>query len=408
MADEAFALSPISARAALPSEADYDAIREAFMETARGRWFLSEYAKRNRNADTHLVLDAVARIETTMAAQKQPPATGLLESLGPIRLILADIKTSAAAAMTSPNAEDIFTAARNGARIVREIAWTLRECGADIRICDLLDTQVKAIDAGQQQAASNDSREAVMASFDLLMQRIEGLAIGDTAVTPPAGTATAAKPSEPAPLAPDTAAAEPHHTEAEAALAPGSIATNEPVQASAYIEPQTTAAPQHPDDAVEAAAEEPAERFDTVATAGIEAQADEAEAAANDTTTQDDLTTQEFAAQDMAVLDMVALEMAEPDIVEPEELEVGGDTAIAPDDVPAAQDDAPRHEVEVAAQNEPEVEVSLAPEPEPLSNPSLGAALIANGVLAGPKGPGSDPLAPIRRMSQVEKVAFFS
>ena len=63
MADEAFALSPISARAAQPREEDYDAISEAFMETSRGRWFLGEYAKRNRNADTRMVLDAVARIE---------------------------------------------------------------------------------------------------------------------------------------------------------------------------------------------------------------------------------------------------------------------------------------------------------------------------------------------------------
>src|SRR5882757_7951022 len=71
MADEAFALSPISARAALPSEEDYAAISEAFMETSRGRWFLTEYAKRNRNADTRMVLDAVARIEHSLAAQKE-------------------------------------------------------------------------------------------------------------------------------------------------------------------------------------------------------------------------------------------------------------------------------------------------------------------------------------------------
>ncbi|MES1148582.1 MAG: hypothetical protein ABUL53_05310, partial [Bradyrhizobium guangdongense] len=45
MATEAFALSPMSVRAAEPNEQDYDAIREAFMETARGRWFLGEYAK---------------------------------------------------------------------------------------------------------------------------------------------------------------------------------------------------------------------------------------------------------------------------------------------------------------------------------------------------------------------------
>ena len=56
MVDEAFALSPISARATLPGEEDYAAIAEAFMETSRGRWFLTEYAKRNRNADTRMVL----------------------------------------------------------------------------------------------------------------------------------------------------------------------------------------------------------------------------------------------------------------------------------------------------------------------------------------------------------------
>src|SRR5437762_7848639 len=71
MADEAFALSPISARAARPSEEAYAAIAEAFMETSRGRWFLTESAKRNRNADTHLVLDAVARIEQSLAAQRE-------------------------------------------------------------------------------------------------------------------------------------------------------------------------------------------------------------------------------------------------------------------------------------------------------------------------------------------------
>src|SRR5258707_8376679 len=70
MAEQAFALSPISARAAQPGEEDYAAISEAFMETSRGRWFLGEYAKRNRNADTSMVLDAVARIEQTLAAQK--------------------------------------------------------------------------------------------------------------------------------------------------------------------------------------------------------------------------------------------------------------------------------------------------------------------------------------------------
>src|ERR1700712_565203 len=86
MADEALALSPISARAAEPSDADYAAISEAFMETARGRWFLAEYAKRNRNADTSMVLDAVARIEENLTEQKQTLSEGgLTEALASIR-----------------------------------------------------------------------------------------------------------------------------------------------------------------------------------------------------------------------------------------------------------------------------------------------------------------------------------
>ena len=56
------------------SEADYAAIEAAVMETARGRWFLAEFARRNRNADTRLVLDAVARLEATLNAGTDIPA----------------------------------------------------------------------------------------------------------------------------------------------------------------------------------------------------------------------------------------------------------------------------------------------------------------------------------------------
>src|SRR5215468_4880945 len=58
MAEESVALSTIP-----PAEEDYEALCQALMGTARGRWFLDEYARRNRNADTGLVLDAIARIE---------------------------------------------------------------------------------------------------------------------------------------------------------------------------------------------------------------------------------------------------------------------------------------------------------------------------------------------------------
>src|SRR3954454_9510319 len=105
MADEAFALSPISARAAMPGEADYDAISAAFMEASRGRWFLSEYAKRNRNADTRMVLDAVARIEKHLAAERNaPPDDRLQQALAAIRHAVDEPKATAARAGESAQA----------------------------------------------------------------------------------------------------------------------------------------------------------------------------------------------------------------------------------------------------------------------------------------------------------------
>src|SRR5476649_2126283 len=116
MADEAFALSPISAREAQPSEEDYDAIREAFMETSRGRWFLGEYAKRNRNADTRMVLDAVARIEENLAAQRPPAAdNGLADALAAIRSAVDEARAKAAEAIDSHAVEENLAPVRKGA-----------------------------------------------------------------------------------------------------------------------------------------------------------------------------------------------------------------------------------------------------------------------------------------------------
>src|SRR5437773_5165395 len=124
MADEAFALSPISARATLPSEEDYAAIAEAFMETSRGRWFLTEYAKRNRNADTRIVLDAVARIEESIASQKQAASdTKLTEALAAIRQAVGRTQTAAGIALDAMALAQHPAPTRKGARVIREISW---------------------------------------------------------------------------------------------------------------------------------------------------------------------------------------------------------------------------------------------------------------------------------------------
>jgi hypothetical protein len=46
--------------------AEYDAIEAAVMETERGRWFLKEFARRNRNADSLLILEALDHLNRLM------------------------------------------------------------------------------------------------------------------------------------------------------------------------------------------------------------------------------------------------------------------------------------------------------------------------------------------------------
>jgi len=176
MANPAFALSPISARANLPSEEDYEAIREAFMETARGRWFLDEYARRNRNADTGMVLDAVAKIEETLAAQKQapppPPEDKRPEMLAAIQSAVENAEQTASAALDGLGLEESLAPIRKGARIIKEISWRWREIGADGRICDLLDSQVGAIESGCDQIADVDPRVALREAFGTIKASI--------------------------------------------------------------------------------------------------------------------------------------------------------------------------------------------------------------------------------------------
>ncbi len=373
MANQAFALSPISARASLPSEEDYDAIREAFMETARGRWFLDEYAKRNRNADTRMVLDAVARIEQTMAAQKQPPPPVVVDRLPAallsIRNAVAKAEGAATTAFDGLRLEENLAPIRKGSRIIKEISWRWREIGADGRICDLIDSQVAAIDTACTQLAETDPRVALRAAFEIIRAEISAFRSGDEAAATPVT-------ERPAPVAPKAEAPGP------VAAAPAAVSEAPPASEveTAFSEPELPS---------ESASAE---------TAQSQEEAD---------------------AEDEAVLEAVAMEMAAPD---PEE-----DTAdfsepivgsapmhvtMPPVVEPIARAAEAEAELPPVATPAPALQPSLhlvpSAAPEPEEAPSLGSALIANGILRKPSPPANDPLAPIRRMSQAEKIAFFS
>jgi hypothetical protein len=191
MAHEAFALSPISARAAPSGEDDYEAIREAFMETARGRWFLGEYAKRNRDADTRMVLNAVSRIERVLeAAQQPPPGTRLPEILAILSNVVDQAAGAAASAADGMAIEQRLALIRNSARILKKISWRWREIGSESRICDSIDCEVDAIQESCSQLAGIDIRAALAGAFELIRTRIEALAEDDGKAVPPTADAS--------------------------------------------------------------------------------------------------------------------------------------------------------------------------------------------------------------------------
>jgi hypothetical protein len=411
MADEAFALSPISARATQPREEDYDAISEAFMETSRGRWFLGEYAKRNRNADTRMVLDAVARIEENLAAQKQPAAgnSGLAEALAAIRGAVEEARTAAAAAIDGLALEEALAPVRKGARVIKEIAWRWREIGADGRICDLIDSQVIAIEGACGHISSADPRAALSAAFDLLRDRLEEFGGSGHAS---ALRAAEAPQSPPPPPSEEMLAAVVETAEAAATTGNAGAAMAEAEAMIAEAEATKVDTAETP---AEAAAEVKAEAVATTAETG-EATAKTAELASEAADAQEDARDD---AHDEAVLDLVALEMAAPDPSDADDL-----SDVAADEVHLAESSHVDLEI-VAKQPEPmeappaiapTIEASLQPQParspesvaERAPEASLGSALIASGLVQRKSASGSDPLAPIRRMSQAEKVAFFS
>lgn len=142
----------------LLSETDFEAIAEAVQETERGRWFLDEYARRNRHSDTRQVLEAIERLQYNLSTRTESTHEDS------IRLTISDMsdaiaRTKAEIAAIKPDEEspgkigdatveldaivstteqatsEILAAAES----VQEIAWTLREQGTEASVCDQLD-----------------------------------------------------------------------------------------------------------------------------------------------------------------------------------------------------------------------------------------------------------------------------
>lgn len=137
------------------SEEDYRAIEEAVMETARGRWFLQEYAKRNRVSDTNRVVEAINGLKSFITREHEP-----VDALQ-MRLEIVDMtqkieqikKEIANSGNSTPNLADASielnvvvdeteaatSTILTSAEMIQGTAWEIRERGGLDAECDRID-----------------------------------------------------------------------------------------------------------------------------------------------------------------------------------------------------------------------------------------------------------------------------
>jgi hypothetical protein len=196
---EALLLSPQEPTSSL-SPQDFDAIEAAVMETSRGRWFLTEYARRNRHADTEKLLEAIGRLETTVEASgpvrdpggdlmrfrreiadmaetvslaKQEIASSVMEDTGERRGPGPQERAYEDLIRTAEKADqDVFNAAEH----VQEIAWAMRETGEIGSSCDDLDRHALEIyRASNQHALTTNRVRSIIGVLRFIEARIEAL-----------------------------------------------------------------------------------------------------------------------------------------------------------------------------------------------------------------------------------------
>jgi hypothetical protein len=146
-------------------ETDYDAVYAAVTATDRGRWFLSEYAKHNRNADTDLIIAAIARVEAGLrgGAPSQSSAISAADLTAMAATIERIRVTVAAARLPMSNIS-------GAAERISDISFGLRERSVDAALCDTLDAAAREI----TEACANSTAEDHAGGLTELLRDLAG------------------------------------------------------------------------------------------------------------------------------------------------------------------------------------------------------------------------------------------
>ena len=146
MANEAFALSPMLPRGRA-DEQDYDAIREAFLDprAAAGPRRIRQAQPQCRHA--HGTRRGRENRRDPFRTARTVVEDRLPEALVAIRDAIREAETIAIAVFDPAAIEASLAPIPRGLRIIEEMSWRWREIGAEGRICDLIDLQLTSIEA---------------------------------------------------------------------------------------------------------------------------------------------------------------------------------------------------------------------------------------------------------------------
>lgn len=163
-----------------PLGLDYDALEAAVLESSRGRWFLEEFARRHRGADTRMLLDAIQKLENALISRSTAMAqagaehaefASLLQTIRRTRSEMASVRNhfltdGGAVDDDSTLYEKLAEAAKSAADHLMTRTEALRHTSASI----------KENEAGSPYAAQIDTQLAGLQSLawsqDVLSQRI--------------------------------------------------------------------------------------------------------------------------------------------------------------------------------------------------------------------------------------------
>lgn len=187
---------------------DYDAIERAVAETERGRWFLSEFSRRVRMAETRTLLDAIARLEGVLTEGHEAP------DVAPIRSGLSDMadlisRTRARVAIApfdtlEPSAVDaLAVVARTSRRVaaslaatadhIRDTAASLRDRGVGVDICRAVERHATEVSTTAKiQDLTAQRVGAIVEALCRLEEQIEGLRLHGEGPAPGGAVAPAA------------------------------------------------------------------------------------------------------------------------------------------------------------------------------------------------------------------------